>query len=400
MKVISVNSDKTKKAFHNLPRKIYADNSYYVNPLDIEIEAIFNPEHNKCFKSGDAQRWILQDKKGTTIGRIAAFYDEKKAMNNNLQPTGGIGFFECINDQQAANQLFDTAKEWLSANGMEAMDGPINFGENFVNWGLLIEGYMQQAYGMPYHKPYYKDLFDKYGFREYFKQHTYHVDLNKGFPARMVKFAEYIASKPEYTFEHFRFDNAEKYISDLVETYNIIWSSYLESYAPLQSADVRQMVDEAKPIIDEDLIWFAYHEGKPIAMVIVFPDVNQIIKPFKGKLNLINKIRFLIRKKRKLINRSRVLIAGVIPEFQKSGILGALFLQYVKALDKKPQHKEIELSWVGDYNEEMIRIYKHIGGQHTKTHATMRYLFDKNAPFERFTNESMKAKKNVKTAKE
>ncbi len=393
MKIVVVDSDKTKKAFLDAARTIYRNDKNWVCPLDVEIENTFDPGKNRCFNSGEASRWVVLDNFSKPIGRIAAFYDEKKILNNNNQPTGGIGFFECVQEQDAANLLFDTAKEWLQSKNIEAMDGPINFGENFVNWGLLVDGFMHQGYGMPYNMPYYKNLFEGYGFRNYFEQYSYHVDLSKPFNPRMVKFAEYIGSKPEFSFEHLKFDRLDKYIDDLVEAYNVIWSSYHDSYTSLKHEDIRTIVEDAKDILDEELIWFAYHNNEPIAFVVVFPDVNQIIKPFKGKLNVVNKLRFVLRRSMKIITRSRVLIAGVVPEFQKTGILGALFLQYIKALEKKPQHKEIELSWVGDYNPEMERIYKHIGGIKNKTHITYRYLFNPDSVFERFTNKTKKYSK-------
>ncbi len=98
---------------------------------------------------------FLKNEDHATIGRVAAFIDRTRSAANR-QPTGGIGYFEVIEDRDAAFLLFDTAMEWLSARGMEAMDGPINFGENDNNWGLLVDGYMQQGYGMPYHKKYYR----------------------------------------------------------------------------------------------------------------------------------------------------------------------------------------------------------------------------------------------------
>ena len=80
--------------------------------------------------------------------------------------------------KQAAFLLFDTAKEWLSSKGMQAMDGPINFGENDTNWGLLVEGFTQPGFGMGYHKKYYEEHFlKKYGFKNYFEQYSYHKDV-------------------------------------------------------------------------------------------------------------------------------------------------------------------------------------------------------------------------------
>ena len=70
--------------------------------------------------------------------------------------------------------MFDACREWLASKGMEAMDGPINFGSRDAWWGLLVDGYQYQPlYTNPYHPPYYKALFENYGFQNFFNQNSY-----------------------------------------------------------------------------------------------------------------------------------------------------------------------------------------------------------------------------------
>ncbi len=153
MKIIPVRTKQDITKFYDVARWVYRDNPYWVCPLDSVIEDIFDPKKNVFFQHGSAERWILQDDKGRYIGRVAAFINEKKAYNFD-QPTGGLGFFEVVNNKQAAFKLFDTAKAWLQERGMEAVDGPINFGENDNFWGLLVEGFESTpAFGMNYHQP-------------------------------------------------------------------------------------------------------------------------------------------------------------------------------------------------------------------------------------------------------
>src|SRR3954470_393082 len=120
----------------------------YIRPLDKDIENVFNPKKNKTFRFGEVKRWLLRGQDGEWIGRIAAFTNKKYRNKGDDVPVGGIGFFDCINDQEAANTLFDNAKEWLKGQGMEAMDGPINFGERDRWWGLVVEGFQPPLYGM------------------------------------------------------------------------------------------------------------------------------------------------------------------------------------------------------------------------------------------------------------
>ncbi len=392
MKIIEVTDKQTKNKFHQVAKKLYKNDKNWTCPLDIEIEGIFDPQNNICFKYGEAVRWILVNEKNELIGRIAAFYDKRKMNLNNDQPTGGIGFFECINDKTAAFLLFDTAKEWLKTKGMEAMDGPITFGENITNWGLLIEGFSHQGYGMQYHFPYYKGLFEDYGFKEYYQQYTYHKNLSEPFPERQEKFARHIGKKESYSFEHFSHANAPKYIQDMTVIFNEVWKDFHEDYTPLSYSDVEKIFNEAKPIIDEDIIIYAYDNGEPVAMVVVLPDVNQVLKKLNGKLNLINKIRFVLNKKK--IDRARLLMTGVVPRHQRTYIIGALFMHMIDAL-RKNNYKELEMSWVGDYNISVNKIYSTLGIPVVKKHATYRYLFDKNAEFKRFTNESSEKMKKI-----
>ncbi|MCT4603541.1 MAG: GNAT family N-acetyltransferase [Marinifilum sp.] len=381
MNIVEVTNQVQRKEFLDFAGVIYKNEPNYARPLDAEIEGIFNPEENSFFSHGSAIRWILQDEKGITIGRIAAFINEKKAHTFD-QPTGGCGFFECINDKKAAFLLFDTAKNWLSENGMEAMDGPVNFGENDNHWGLLVDGFIPQGYGMPYHQKYYKEFFEEYGFKVFFEQYSYHLDLRKKFPERFWKIAEWIAKKPGFTFEHFRYDNTEKYVQDIISVYNEAWKFH-DNFSPIDPEDLRKIAREGKGVIEEEFIWFAYFEGQPIAFFVAMPDINQILTKMNGKFNLWNKLKFLYYLKRKTITRARISIMGVVPKYQRFGVESAIFWHMDKVMKRKPHYNEMELSWVGDFNPKMISIYESVGGVRMKTHYTYRYLFDRNKPFTR-----------------
>lgn len=380
--IIQVTDNKTKQDFHNTGRLIYKDDPNWTCPLDIEIEGIFTPDKNKSFLHGKAERWIVYNDKKTPIGRISAFYDKRK-LEKWDQPTGGIGFFECIDDQSTANLLFDIAKNWLIDKGLEAMDGPINFGENFNHWGLLVNGFLPQSYGMQYHKPYYKSLFENYGFKVFFNQYSYEVSP-KNFPERFWRIAERMVKNPSINCEHFQYSKGKKYINDLLNIYNETWATFKEDSTSLNYEDLETTLNEAKSIIDEELIWFVYKDNEPAAFFIMFPDVNQILRKLKGKLDFISKLKFLYYKKRNIISRTRVFVMGVKPKFQKMGLESAIFYQLKSVFEKNPHYKKIEMSWVGDYNPRMMRLFETTGAKHTKTHSTYRCLFDQNAEFKRF----------------
>ncbi len=382
MQVIQVIDKKTVDEFHQLPEKIYHDDPNWTPVLRLMIENTFNPLKNAKFNNGDARRWIIK-KDGNCVGRIAAFYDPDYAGGYS-QPTGGCGFFECINDRETAFLLFDTAKNWLAEKGMEAMDGPINFGENFFNWGLLAEGFQRQTFGMQYNPEYYRGLFEAYGFKTFYKQFSYALDITyPDLPDRFWKIAEWVANKPGYSYETFKFKNQDKYINDFIEIHRQAWDNH-GNYKPIRPEEMKDMIRESKVFMDEDFIIFVYHNNQPIAFIILIPDLNQIIQKLKtGKLNFFKFLKILYLKRKKVITKCRVVALGVINKYQNKGIESALFYYLKQILLGKKWYKDMEMSWVGDFNPKMISLSDSFGATKTMTHLTLRYLFDPKKPFER-----------------
>lgn len=383
MKVSIVNNRKSRKKFHDTARRIYRDDPVWVCPPDKDIESIFDPEINPYFKRGEAERWILEDEEGVLTGRVAAFIDRNLAYSHD-QPTGGMDFFECVNDIAAASLLFDTARQWLAERGMEAMDGPINFGETDKYWGLLVGGFTHPSFDVPYNPPYYRELFEEYGFRTYYKMEGFHMDVTKPLSDRFQKIAGWVAAKPGYSFRHFTWKDEKKLTLDFAEVYNEAWASFKTQFEPLRPEYIRAVLKKAKPIVDEEFIWLAYFEDKPIAIYLMFPDVNQIFKQLRGKMHVVNMIRFLILKKRKTMTRAKGLLMGVVPRFQKLGIESAFILHVYEVLKRKPHYREVEFSWVADFNPHMRKIFISVGSIPVKDYITYRYLFDRTKPFKRY----------------
>jgi hypothetical protein len=373
IKITEVNNKITKKAFLDVARVIYKDDKNWICPLDNDIEAVFDPLKNNFHQHGKCTRWILTNQHGQLLGRVAAFINTEKAYNYE-HPTGGMGFFECINDEKAAFLLFDTAKQWLKTNGMQAMDGPINFGENDNFWGLLVEGFTPPSYGMNYNPPYYLAFFEHYGFKKLYEQITNHLGVNNPFPERFTKIAQWVAQKPGYEFKHFQVKEIETFAANFIEIYNDAWKDF-ENFVPITHATILESFKKMKPLMDEKLIWFAYVNGEPGSFVVILPDANQMIKSLNGKLDLIGKLKFLYYKW-KGVSRMRAIVMGTKQKYQKHGLESALFIKLKEYVLPLKQYDELELSWVGDFNDKMIALHHSMGGTFGKKHLTMRYIFD------------------------
>jgi len=383
MKIIRVTDRQTRKDFLRTAKIIYRDDKTWVCPLDNDIEAVFDPDRNPYFAHGEAERWILVDDNSKLIGRIAAFIDKKLAYSY-VQPTGGMGFFECINDKPSAFMLFDTAREWLRSRGMEAMDGPINFGETDKYWGLLVNGFSHPSFDIAYNHPYYQDLLESYGFMTWYKMEGFHFDIKKPLPERFQKIAEWVAAKPGYEFRHFKWKEREKFAKDFARVFNEAWASFKINFEPLEHEYIMGVLNKAKAILDEEFIWLAYFNGEPIGIYLMFPDFNQILKHLNGRLDPVSIVKFFYLKSRKTMTRARGVLMGVIPKFQGLGIESAFILNLRKVFDRKPHYTEIEFSWVGDFNPKMRKIFISVGSVPVKNYITYRYLFDRTREFKRY----------------
>lgn len=383
MNLIKVADKKTEEMFLDTARVINRFDETWVCPLDNDIKGVFDPKKNPYFKHGVVERWVITNSNKELLGRIAAFIDFKLA-NSYDQPTGGIGFFECIDNKEAAFLLFYTAKNWLKDKGMEAMDGPINFGETDKYWGLLVNGFTHPSFDVPYNQPYYRNLFESYGFRVYYKMEGFHLDLTKPLPERLGKIAGRMMDQPGYEFRHFTWKEEEKYSKDFALVFNEAWDSFKLNFEPLEPQYIKATLEKAKPILEEEFIWIAYFDKKPIAIFLMFPDLNQILMHLDGKLDLISMIKFLWFKQRKTMTRAKGLLMGVIPKFQNKGIESVFIYNLRNVFDRKPHYTEIEFSWVADFNPKMRKIFIAVGCIPVKNYITYRYLFDRSKDFKRY----------------
>ncbi|MDJ1495800.1 hypothetical protein QNI19_22885 [Cytophagaceae bacterium DM2B3-1] len=393
MQLIEVTTPAHRKEFLELPVRIYRNEPNWIRPLDQDIEKVFDPAKNPFFKHGECIRWLLQDSSGKVIGRVAAFIDRESTVKTwtlpdgtirKDQPTGGMGFFECINDQKAAFTLFDACKQWLEARGMEAMDGPINFGERDQWWGLLVDGFLPPNYGMFYHMPYYKELFEAYGFQVFFNQYTYYRTVKAPLHPAVFARADRVRSNPDYTFDHIKKNNLEKYTEDFRVIFNRSWGEIKAGEGEMSYEQSRSIMKQLKPIIDEKLIWFGYYKGEPIGFFVMLPEMNQIFRHMNGKFDLLAKIKFLWHQWRGTSRKMFGVVFGVVPEHQGKAVDAAIVMAARDLIqDHYDRYDDLEMNWIGDFNPPMMKVVELMGGKIIKVHATYRKLFDESKPFER-----------------
>jgi hypothetical protein len=355
----------------------------YIRPMDKEIEEVFDPKRNKAFRHGELARWVLKDRDGQLIGRIAAFVNKKYKTKGDDVPVGGVGFFDCINNQEAADMLLDVARHWLGQRGMEAMDGPINFGERDKWWGMLVEGFHEPLWSMNFNPPYYRELFENYGFQPFFHQLCFGLDPLKPLSEKLLRRHAVLAADPAYSASMIEKKNLEKYAMDFLRIYN-------ESFAghgggkEMRKEQAMGLFKRMKPLIDEKVVWFTYHNGRPIGMFVNIPELNQYFKHFNGKFGLLQKLHFVWLRWRRACRHFTGIVFAVVPDYQLIGVEAFMVGESAKVIQPDAFYTHYEMQWIGDFNPKMVNVAKTLGETYvSRKLTTYRYLFDRTKEFKR-----------------
>jgi hypothetical protein len=383
MKLYEVKTKDDIKEFHRVVSIIYKNNPNWVAYLENDIEKVFNVKHNKLYaEGGESIRWILKDDNGQLIGRVAAFVNPR-TKNTTPLTTGGMGFFECINDKAAAFYLFDNCKNWLEDRGMEAMDGPINFGDRNQFWGCMTSNFDNPAvYQMNYNPEYYSVLFEEYGFGTYFNQLVFWRSLREPTQAIFHRKYQQVKDNPDLVIKNIHGVKLSKVAEDFRTVYNGAWGGH-SHFKPMPASTAQKIMSSLKPIIDRDIILFVYHKGEPIAFYVNIPELNELFKHVNGKMNWWGIIKFLFYKYTTKRKRMIGLVFGVVKAWQGKGIEAALIVHGEKFIVDKLKYEDTVLTWIGDFNPKMLHVTENLGASLWRTYKTYRFQFDRTIPFER-----------------
>ena len=383
MRLIEVHDSKTRAAFHDVPRRVYADNPVWIPHLKQDIDKVFDPEKNRLFKKGGvAKRWLVQEENGQWVGRIAAFVSPKYS-GGMKQPTGGIGFFEAVDDDRVAALLFEAAETWLKEQGMEAVDGPINFGEKDQYWGLLIKDFTSlPSYALNYNPEYYRRFFDAHGYQVYYQQFIFgrqvQLDIQEMFERKRAQ----VESRGTMRVITARDLTQDQLAEHFCTVYNNAWGGH-HGFAKMPLKQAQRTVKALKPVMDPDIIFFVLDGDKPIAFYVNIPELNQIFRHVDGNLNAIGKLKFLYHKWRGSTDIMVGLVFGIDRDYHGQGVDGYLIDIAGKQIQAKGRYKSTTLTWIGDFNPKMIRIAENLGTERTRTYVTMRKYFDPSVEFQR-----------------
>jgi hypothetical protein len=354
------------RAFVELPYRMYAGDPHWIPELRRDAHRRLSPRHNP-FLAHAEMALFLATRNGRVCGRIAAIED--RAHNEfHREHLAWFGFFEA-EDAATAASLLETAGQWGRRRGCTALRGPANPSLN-ESAGLLVDGFDDDPYVlMPYNPRVYASYIEGAGFAKVKDLWAWDIDLTVPLGARIVRLAERVRKRHDVKIRRV---NMRAYYADLekmVGVYRQAWEANW-GFVPPTDAEMKQLATDLKPIIDPDLVLFAEAAGRTVACVVALPDVNQVLKRMHGKLFPFGILHFLNRMR--IINRSRLVLLGVIPEYRNLGLYPLMIAEIHKS-GYDNGYRRGELSWTLEDNDAINAGIEAAGGTRYKTYR----LYDK-----------------------
>ncbi len=376
--VVEVKTKKQEKAFLEVPALLYRreEDLNWVSPFTADTKAFFDVRKNILLREGAFCRWLLYDVNKHLIGRIAAFYYVRLSGENHR--VGYFGFFECADDKRGARHLFQAAVEWLSRKGIRAMEGPFSLGGPGFFTGSLMRGFYEPVYGVPYNFSFYNDLFLENGFKAVSTLSTCRISFGNDKRWKFIgKKALPFYGDLHYRIEAFDRKKCENFSKDFTTVFNKVWADF-PGMAPMTQKRAVNRCRMVRPFLIKETILFVYFENEPVAFLMALPDVHQIIRKFKGRYTLLDKIFlwFMIR----VLHKSKALsglIYGVAPEHRGKNIEDALLysLYELKKQQKLP-FEDLKMSRIGDFAPEMKKTVQQLGAERYHQYVIYHLAFD------------------------
>jgi len=372
LEITAVERSSDLDAFIELPWKIYEGDPNWAPPLKRFVRRVLDPRQHPFWKF--AERVLFLARRGPeVVGRIAGIID-RNYNNYHKTSMGTWGFFECLNDREAAEGLMTAVSDWVRWKGMTYLCGPLNPSTNY-EIGLLVEGFEHRAtFMMPYNPPYYVDLVEGCGLRKEKELLSFIIDDEETLrtPGWMALMAERMRKDQRFTIRHPDRKNLETEVRLVKEIYDESWSDNW-GFVPMTRDEILEMGRNLAKFADPDLIFFVYCEEEPVAVALAVPDINPLLRRLNGKLGLIGLLKLFIY--RKEVNGIRGLLFGIKTRYREQGLPFLALDHAYKVFQRKNKYRYLELGWNLEDNEAIIQLESEYGARPFKRYRLYRKSF-------------------------
>lgn len=345
--VLEVQSRAQRKQFVRLPWRLYRDDPNWIPPLRATQLELLNYKPHPFYERNRIQTFLAM-RDGRAVGRIAAILNQGH-LDRHKDSRGFFGFYECEDDQEAADALLDAARQWLRGQGAEQMRGPANPSLNY-ECGMLVEGFdSPPTFMMTYNPPYYPRQMERHGLLKTQDMYAFYGRI-----AMLDTMDDKIRRMYHAIIERFQVELRPLDTSRFHEEVRMFLDIYNRSlpgtwgFVPMTDKEVDHVAKGLKSLIVPRLTAVGEVDGRPVGAVFALPDYNPRIKQIDGRLFPFGFIRLLWRRDR--IRRVRLLSTNVLPEFQRWG-LGVALTGTLLPVALELGVTEGEFSWVLESNQ-------------------------------------------------
>lgn len=362
LSVRAVDGARARRDWLAVPQRVFADDPVWIRPLDkIELDRI-SPRHNPFFHFGEAALFLAY-RGDTPVGRISAQVN-RRHLDLHRDATGHFGFFDCVDDLEAATALFATARTWLKARGMTRLVGPCSFTIN-EDIGLLVAGFDTAPAVLCSHaKPHQGRLVEACGLRKSMDLFAYRVG-SAAIPPKVERLASLTRDRGQLRVRSLDLAHYAREAAIIFDIFNDAWSDNW-GFVPFSTAEIDKVISDTRPIMRGKFGRIIEVDGEPAAMILGLPDLNRVIAPFGGRLLPFNWLRLVDAVRRDQWTSARVPLMGVRKKYRRSplaaGLLSIMAAEML-GLARTYNLDWIEFSWILETNGPMVQVAELAAGQ-------------------------------------
>ena len=367
-----------RKAFVELPFRLYKDNPNWIPPLKDEAMGLITPGKNPFFEHAIAQLF-LAERGGRVVGRISASIDH---MWTPMPPEqgggsdmGNWGYLDA-EDKSVGDALIKAAEGWLKAKGVSRSMGPISM-SIWEEPGLLIKGHDHPPTTMMgYDDPKYEAWVESWGYAKVKDLHTWDLNIAKPFPPLVQRIVESGEKNPRIRIREVNKKKFNEEAAVILSILNDAWSDNW-GFVPFTESEIAFAGKKMKPIIFNDLVMIAEYDGEPVAFMMSWPDLNELQADLDGELFPFGFIKLLWRLNGGFSGKPktrtiRVPLMGVVKKLQSSRMASQLAFQMIEYIRREATAHyggtRGELGWVLEDNQGMNAIAEAIDSKINKTY--------------------------------
>jgi GNAT superfamily N-acetyltransferase len=358
-----------RRRFSHLPFQFYVNTPHWAPPILIDVEAAMDRNKHPFYEHSEADFFIAV-RDGRDVGRLAVANNRRYNEYHQLK-RAQFYFFECEDNLETANALFERAYDWARQRGLDEMIGPKGFAA-LDGYGMLIEGFehRQMMTMMNYNHPYLPKLMEAMGFeKEVDFVSCYANARNFALPERVRSIAQRVQQRGTLSVKYFK--NKKELVQwapRIGKTYNETFVNNWEYY-PLTEREVKFVVDSILTVADHRLIKIILSGDRVVGFLFAFPDITAALQRHGGRLlpfGIFDMLLELRRTKWVSVNG-----AGILPEFQGRGGNALLYVEMEKTV-RDFGFEHAEMTQVAETAVQMRSDLINLGGVPYKNHRVFR----------------------------